>query len=353
MEVLRIKLSSSVANYKKPETVENKMTYPLPPLSTIIGALHKACNYTEYHEMDISIQGKYGSLGRKVYRNHTFLNNNLTDRDTLVKMHNSNILSNSFDKVATTLLNRDVDFRTMKNTKILNKKLLDEYIGLNELKTEFDIEEKELIKPKIKKIKDEIKELKLGLKLLEDIEKAKIKRKIEELTEEVKKIEEKRKNYKKNHIDTPLSLFRTLNTSLKSYELLYDINLCIHVRSDEKTLNDIKNNIFNLTALGRSEDFVTVEEVKMVTLSNNYDIVESKNSMYIDYYEVKSGSIYGLLTTRIKANGTVYYLNKDYSIINDKRVFNKKKVLYCSNFEVYGGGTGIFIDSDGIVVCLL
>lgn len=43
----------------KPETIDNKMTYPLPPFSTIIGAIHKACGYQTYHPMDISIQGDY------------------------------------------------------------------------------------------------------------------------------------------------------------------------------------------------------------------------------------------------------------------------------------------------------
>ena len=51
MEALRIILRQTSANYRKEETVNNKMTYPLPPVSTVIGAIHKACNYTEYKEM--------------------------------------------------------------------------------------------------------------------------------------------------------------------------------------------------------------------------------------------------------------------------------------------------------------
>ena len=49
MKALRIVLHQDSANYKKEETLDNKMTYPLPPISTIIGALHSACNYKEYH----------------------------------------------------------------------------------------------------------------------------------------------------------------------------------------------------------------------------------------------------------------------------------------------------------------
>ena len=43
MKCLRIKLTQSSANYRREETVTNKMTYPLPPMSTVIGALHNAC----------------------------------------------------------------------------------------------------------------------------------------------------------------------------------------------------------------------------------------------------------------------------------------------------------------------
>ena len=34
MKALRIKLHQASANYRKEETAENKMTYPLPPIST-------------------------------------------------------------------------------------------------------------------------------------------------------------------------------------------------------------------------------------------------------------------------------------------------------------------------------
>ena len=67
MKALRIVLHQDSANYKKEETLDNKMTYPLPPISTIIGALHSACNYKEYHPMDISIQGKFESMHKEPY----------------------------------------------------------------------------------------------------------------------------------------------------------------------------------------------------------------------------------------------------------------------------------------------
>lgn len=55
MKALRIKLHQTSANYRKEETIDNKMTYPLPPISTVTGALHSICGYTEYHKMLVSI----------------------------------------------------------------------------------------------------------------------------------------------------------------------------------------------------------------------------------------------------------------------------------------------------------
>ena len=77
MKALRIVLHQDSANYKKEETLDNKMTYPLPPISTIIGALHSACNYKEYHPMDISIQGKFESMHKETYTDYCFLNSSL------------------------------------------------------------------------------------------------------------------------------------------------------------------------------------------------------------------------------------------------------------------------------------
>ena len=46
MKAFRLIIKQTSANYRKPETIKNKMTYPLPPFSTVIGALHNACGYT-------------------------------------------------------------------------------------------------------------------------------------------------------------------------------------------------------------------------------------------------------------------------------------------------------------------
>lgn len=58
---IRIRVYQESANYKKPFSLQLKETYPLPPYSTVIGMIHYLCNFTEYHDMDISIQGFYKS----------------------------------------------------------------------------------------------------------------------------------------------------------------------------------------------------------------------------------------------------------------------------------------------------
>ena len=58
MKLLKIKAHQTTANYRKPATMQNKETYPLPPYSTVIGIIHSACEFKEYINMNISIQGK-------------------------------------------------------------------------------------------------------------------------------------------------------------------------------------------------------------------------------------------------------------------------------------------------------
>ncbi|MFW6015960.1 MAG: type I-B CRISPR-associated protein Cas5b [bacterium] len=74
MKAIRAKLYQEMANYKKPTSFQLKETYPLPPYSTVIGMIHYLCNYKEYKEMDISIQGKYFSKVNDLYTRYEFKN---------------------------------------------------------------------------------------------------------------------------------------------------------------------------------------------------------------------------------------------------------------------------------------
>lgn len=72
MKAVRLKLSQELVNYKVPTSFQLKETYPLPPYSTVIGMIHNLCEYTEYKEMKISIQGKYLSKVNDLYTRYEF-----------------------------------------------------------------------------------------------------------------------------------------------------------------------------------------------------------------------------------------------------------------------------------------
>ena len=120
MKALRIVLTQSSANYKREETLDNKMTYPLPPISTIIGAIHNACNYKEYHPMDISVQGKFESMHKEPYTDYCFLNSVMDDRGILVKMRNEILLSTAFEKVASAKKSQGNSFRKGITIQVYN-----------------------------------------------------------------------------------------------------------------------------------------------------------------------------------------------------------------------------------------
>ena len=132
MKAIRLILTQNKAHYRKEETVVNKMTYPLPPFSTVIGALHNACGYREYHPMDLSIQGAYESMGKEAYTDHCFLNSVMDDRGILVKSRNGDFQSTAFDKVAKALKSTGNSFRKGITIQVINQNLMDEYLQLKD-----------------------------------------------------------------------------------------------------------------------------------------------------------------------------------------------------------------------------
>lgn len=73
-KAVRLRLYQNMVNYKKPTSFQLKETYPLPPYSTVIGMIHSLCDYKEYKEMEISIQGKYHSKVNDLYTRYEFKN---------------------------------------------------------------------------------------------------------------------------------------------------------------------------------------------------------------------------------------------------------------------------------------
>lgn len=354
MKAVRILLRQSSANYRKEESLTNKMTYPLPPISTVIGAIHNACGYREYVPMDVSIQGKFESMHREAYIDHCFQNRIEDDRGILVKMKNSDMLSKAYEKVASSK-KRGSSFIEGRDIQIHNKELLEEYRSLRELKNKIDEYKKGEYKEKVNEYKLKIKELTEFKKKYDkkSDEFKKIKEEEKAIKQENKEYEAKVKEYEQINYTEPVSKFRSLTTALRFYEILDNIELVLHIKAEENVMNDIVENIYNLKAIGRSEDFVDVLECKIVELNEDVvldeEISNEEYSAYLKYNDISDKKIFSK-GGNPNIVGTKYYLNKRYYIENGKRIFDINKedsvvrVIYTSKYFIRNISENVYID---------
>lgn len=347
MEALRIVLTQTSANYRREETMDNKMTYPLPPLSTIIGALHTICGYKEYKEMDISVQGKFESMHREPYTDYCFLNSIMDDRGILVKMRNGTMLSKAYEKVAAAKKSQGNSFRKGITIQVFNDNLLKEYQGLMDKSDQISVFKNMRMKPfldQIKRRKGQISKKKGNLEKVSPAYK-KLDIREKELKNLEKVAKEKLKDFERENYTIPISRFRSLTTSLKFYEILDNITLMLHVKAEKEVLDNILEHIYNLTSIGRSEDFVEVINAEIVELIEEVDKeMISPWSAYLDYNSVKEEIIYTKQELGRGINGTKYYLNKKYEIIDNKREFEKVKAIYASEYTIEETSEQIKID---------
>ena len=61
MRAIKLNLYQQTANYRIPNSYNIRQTYPLPAYSTVIGMIHSACDFSEYHDMLLGIQGNHAS----------------------------------------------------------------------------------------------------------------------------------------------------------------------------------------------------------------------------------------------------------------------------------------------------
>lgn len=342
MKAIRLHLKQNSANYKREETVNCRMTYPLPPYSTVIGVIHKACGYTDYHDMKVSIQGKYGSLKTRLFKDNCFLNSLQNDRNTLVKLRNPDMLSTAYDIVAVAQKAQGNDFEKGITINVVNKDLLEEYRFLKRTKRRIDKHKKI-----VKSLKDKVKKMKADENISAEEVKAFDKR--------VKDIDKIYKKYEEVKYTVPYSKFRTLATGPKYYEMLYDIELVIHIASDENTLQDILDNIYNLTSIGRGEDFVEVLECTKTELEGGDIQYDAPNSPFDLYMPIelldKNIDCIGQndKTDGLYINGTKYLLPKNYTVEKlkgnmRKRNFNRIPVLFNKIEFIDGECNGIYLD---------
>jgi len=357
MKSLRIVLTQNKAHYKKEEVDQNKLTYPLPPFSTVIGALHNACCFKDYKPMNLSIQGKYKSLSKQAYTDHCFLDNTHDDRGILVKLSDGIFQSRAFTKVAQAKRGQGNSFRQGITIDVFDEKLLEEYRNLkdlNDILAEFKKERIDKINSIFKKRKNTLRDKKKKFDKKTEEFKLITKRE-EEIKSKEAVIKEKFEEFKLNKYTKEIAKYQSLTTSLKFYEILHEVKLIIHIDSDKETLETIKDNIYSLKAIGRSEDFVDVQECEYVDLVDEVeDEIRSEYSAYLNYDLLKKKSV--LLNHRrdgILASGTKYWINKVYDKSKGYRDFKefgqKVKVVYGSNFLIDDESEGVYFDGEYIV----
>jgi len=324
MKAIRVVLTQQTAHYKKEETIDNKMTYPLPPPSTVIGAIHSACGFKDYVPMKVGIVGKYNAMSKRVYTDHMYFNSMLDDRGILVKCPSSKSLSNGHIVVAKSS-RQGSSFKTKQDIDIENEVLLDEYNSLKEQKQTM----KDDTSSKLSTIKESLNDIKKLKKTTSkgttDYQKA---LDDESKLKSEKKAIENKYNIELYTISEKLDQYNLLNKSLKSYEELHQVELVIYIHvEDENLLDLLSENLCKFKCIGRSEYLVDFQTIELVELSENTEEIclDKQYYSYVDIKLIRNDDLSLRVNDGIDG-GTIYYLNRDYLIENNKRKFNKVKV---------------------------
>lgn len=290
MKAIRIKISQNMVNYRKPTSFQLKETYPLPPPSTVIGMVHYLCGFTEYNEMDVSIQGKYHSKVNDLYTRYEFSN-----------------------KVEEDKMKRCSKCMTIYGTGTKRCKECNES-NLEDVWLPRGILTKKIVAPGISKYDDLYKENVIINK-------------------------ENRDYFKENYI--------SVTRGVKTAELLTDVKLLLHILPKDQSIVEEIERAFKFPreypSLGRREDLALIEEVKIV------DIREEKLDSRILLDDFNAYIPVDLIEKRVvetlgenKVSGTRYKLNKDYKLVDSGtkrypkifRKWNKVDVIYGGNVRV-------------------
>lgn len=140
-------------------------------------------------------------------------------------------------------------------------------------------------------------------------------------------------------------------------ELLVDVNLIIHICPDEDTKVEEIYNAFKspkeYISLGRREDLIRIDEVKIVDLTEEeveIETLDKETCFYVPYEYIKNGEV---LT-----KATLYTLNKVYKKEEVRRGveirnWEKVKVAYCVGGKNTVEYTNVYKDSDNKKVFLI
>ncbi|MFA5524650.1 MAG: type I-B CRISPR-associated protein Cas5b [Tissierellales bacterium] len=119
--------------------------------------------------------------------------------------------------------------------------------------------------------------------------------------------------------------YQGVTRGISTAELLVDLELMIHiVPDDESIIEEIYNNFLHpkeYISLGRREDIVRLDEVKIVDIKNKEieDLYILKNDAYIPLEMFNKDDVEGL-------KGTIYHMNKVYRLTKDKKYRNWERI---------------------------
>lgn len=329
-KVLRVELLQPRANYRQLNSIDCRQTYPMPPPSTVIGAIHHACGWKEYHPMNISISAETDGFYEQFFTQvspHAKTN----DRGILIKTEYPNMLGKSYVEVAEQGV---PDVVTGENNVILDSELYSEYKQL-----ETDIK---TINLEIKAINEKIKSLKKQKKENKDCEFVKT---INEFIAD----EENRLNSKKKELDTKnynYDKYMVIFKKFNSYQVLSGVHLYLYLAFE--TAEDLicaAENAYAIDHIGRNEDKVLILDSQVIELDENVAGKKSDDNIqsYIDVSLIDDDIVFSY--SNFDNGGTVYYLPKDYRIFvgeeakllgvpEGQRVFNKYWLMNMSKITV-------------------
>lgn len=87
MEVLKVRLYQQSANYRKPVSYGFVDSYPLPPLSTLIGWFHAVIGAKEYTPVSVAVSGKCSTVVNDMQKVYKFERDRKADKNSKGNHH--------------------------------------------------------------------------------------------------------------------------------------------------------------------------------------------------------------------------------------------------------------------------
>lgn len=334
-KVIKIKLTQECANYGINEEIDMRNTLPLPAASTVIGAIHKAAGWNEYHKLRVGISGEYDSVVKQTHMANVFLSNCKHDRGTLVKLASGNALSNAYTVIAKALNGKDVDrnnrdFRKRIGFQIFRDDLIDEFIENRKAINQISV--------KLKKIKEEKR---IEVNKLTELSK---KQRRQEYNEEIKELTKE-----KNKLKAIGNLFKTLEKTPRYINVLTNVRLTLYICPEtEKDYKEILEHVYDIQSIGRSEDFIditSIEELEYKKAKNG----NIKEHVYIPKIECNHYRKNGKTLS-----GTIMSIKEKWHINEQKqRMFHIIPCLYASNVQLIEEGECTYKDGNGDMFVLI